>query len=400
MKSRPCMNSRHGAAIAISLVAGLVAGCASTSSGGGGATTAAATSGASGTAKVNIALTSGGCAPSPASITSGPVDFAVRNTGAGAVTEAELRTKDLAHILGEQENLTPGLSGGFSLTLDPGTYVVNCPGAHQAHWSLTVTGRATGTTAASSPALKAAVAGYARYVDSNVAGLVSHTKVFCAAIDAGDLHAAKVSYPKARVYYERIEPVAEIWGGLDTSIDGRWKNPVTVKSQFVGFHRLEQLLWTDSTLGGASSLCAGLVHHEQQLQVLVSKAQYSPLELAAGATDLINEAATAKITGEEERYSNTDFIVFAANVEAAQEVVALLTPYLQSSHAAALSQIAARHQTVMALLATYRRTPGYDETGYVDYRSVHNAARRALSGAVNAYAESLSSLSTAVSAPA
>jgi iron uptake system component EfeO len=48
------------------------------------------------------------------------------------------------------------------------------------------------------------------------------------------MNQAKVLYPRARVYYERIEPVAEVWGSLDTSIDGRWENPVTVKSQFTG----------------------------------------------------------------------------------------------------------------------------------------------------------------------
>jgi iron uptake system component EfeO len=99
------MTSRRSGVGALVLVAGLVAGCSSSQSGGSPA-------GAAGTAKVAIALTSQGCAPSPASIVAGPVDFTVRNSGAGAVTEAELRTNDLAHILGEQENLTPGLSGG------------------------------------------------------------------------------------------------------------------------------------------------------------------------------------------------------------------------------------------------------------------------------------------------
>jgi iron uptake system component EfeO len=388
------MKIPHPSVIALVVAGGVLAGCSSASSDRG------SLPGTGATATVSIALSSQGCAPSPASIAAGPVEVTVHNTGTGSVTEAELRTQDLAHILGEQENLTPGLSGGFSLTLEPGRYIVSCPGANQAHWALTVTGQSTGATVANDPALKAAVAGYAAYIDRNVAGLVSHTKVFCAAIAAGNLDAAKVRYPRARVYYERIEPVAEIWGSLDTSIDGRWKNPVTVKSQFVGFHRLEQLLWTDKTLAGAPSLCAGLVHHEQQLQALVGKAEYTPLELASGATDLINEAATAKITGEEERYSDTDFVVFAANVAAAQEVVALLTPYLKTSHEAVLTQIAARHQAVMRLLATYQRTPGYDDTGYVDYSAVDNASRRTLSGAVNAYAEALSALSAAVSAPA
>jgi hypothetical protein len=49
--------------------------------------------------------------------------------------------------------------------------------------------------------------------------------------------------------------------------------------------------------------------------------------MASGATDLINEAATAKITGEEERYSGTDLPVFQANVQASIEVVTLLQPY-------------------------------------------------------------------------
>ncbi len=59
-----------------------------------------------------------------------------------AVSEAELRTSDLSKILGEQENLTPGLSGGFSLDIQPGSYTINCPGATQQHWTFTVTGSA------------------------------------------------------------------------------------------------------------------------------------------------------------------------------------------------------------------------------------------------------------------
>jgi iron uptake system component EfeO len=68
---------------------------------------------------VKINLTSQGCAPKPASIPAGAVEFDVTNSGVGSVTEAELRTSDKAHIRGEQENLTPGLSGGFSLTVQP-----------------------------------------------------------------------------------------------------------------------------------------------------------------------------------------------------------------------------------------------------------------------------------------
>ena len=91
----------------------------------------------------------------------GAVEFDVTNSGAGSVSEAELRTSDLAHILGEQENLTPGLSGGFSLTIQPGTYKINCPGASKPAWTFTVTGKATGPSWQSNPQLVTAVQGYA-----------------------------------------------------------------------------------------------------------------------------------------------------------------------------------------------------------------------------------------------
>jgi len=377
------------AAAALALAA---SGCASSGSASSG--TAASSDK---TTTVTIDLTPQGCTPKPATVTAGAVQFNVTNKDAGSVSEAELRTGDLAKILGEQENLTPGLSGGFSLQLQPGSYKINCPGATQPHATFTVTGKATGPAWESNSQLAAAVKGYSSYITTNTADLVSHTQTFCKAIDAGNLNQAKVLYPQARVYYERIEPVAEIWGSLDTDIDGRWENPVTVQSQFIGFHRIEQLLWANNTLTGTPALCAGLVKNEQQLLTLVRSAQYNPLEMASGATDLINEAATAKISGEEERYSNTDLPVFQANVDGAMAVVSLLRPYLQGKDPSLLAQINQRNAAVAKQMTQYKASPGYDDTGYVEYSTVLDAQRRQLSAAVNAFAESLSKLSVQVS---
>jgi len=126
-------------------------------------------------------------------------------------------------LLGEEENLTPGLSGGFSLTVQPGKYVINCPGATNQHATLAVTGKSKAASWKTNTAFTAAVSGYADYVNRNVGDLVTSTKAMCTAIDAGDLAQAQLLYPQARIYYERIEPVAEVWGTLDTQIDGRWE---------------------------------------------------------------------------------------------------------------------------------------------------------------------------------
>jgi iron uptake system component EfeO len=370
------------------------AACGSSSGSSGSASPATAADQAS---TVSISLTPQGCAPKPAKVTAGEVQFNVANKDADAVSEAELRTSDLAKILGEQENLTPGLSGGFALTLQPGTYKINCPGASQPHWTLTVGGKASGPAWQSSPQLAAAVSGYSDYISQNTASLVTSTQQMCAAISAKNLSQAKLQYPKARVFYERIEPVAEVWGNLDTDIDGRWENPVTVRSRFTGFHRIEQMMWADGTLAGAPQMCAGLVRSEQQLLTLVRSASYNPLEMASGATDLINEAATAKIDGEEERYSNTDLPVFQANVDGAMEVVTLLQPYLQKKDPSLLTLIKRRDAAITAQMARYQARPGYDGTGYVEYSTVLDPQRRQLSGTVNAFAEALSKVSLQVS---
>jgi iron uptake system component EfeO len=345
---------------------------------------------------VNITITSQGCAPKPTSVTAGQIQFNVKNENASAVSEAELRTSDLSHILGEQENLTPGLSGGFALVVEPGHYVINCPGAVHQHTTFKVTGKRKAASWKSKPTLTAAASAYGTYVEQQVAGLVSSTQAMCAAIDAGNQTEAEQLYPKARVFYERIEPVAEVWGTLDTDIDGRIDNPVSNPADLEGFHKLEMLMWDNDTLTGAAAYCSQLVTNEQQLAQLVSTASYDPVTMASGATDLINEAATAKITGEEERYSNTDIVVFQANVQGAMEVVQLLQPYLKNASPQTRSAIQKQYNKVEAALAPYKATPGYDDTGYVEYSTVLDPQRRQLSTRVQAFAEALSRISGTV----
>ena len=342
---------------------------------------------------VTITLTPQGCAPKPARAPAGQIQFNVKNKNAGAVSEAELRTSNLSHILGEQENLTPGLSGGFALVVQPGSYVVNCPGAAHQHATFTVTGKSKASSWKSKSVLTAAVSHYAAYITQNVASLIASTQTMCAAIAAGNQGQAELDYPQSRIYYERIEPVAEVWGTLDTDIDGRIDNPVTIPADLEGFHKLEMLMWSNDTLAGASAYCSQLVSNEQQLQRLVATASYDPVTMASGATDLINEAAASKITGEEERYSNTDFIVFQANVDAAMEVVDLLEPYLEQASPQTLAKVRHENQAVESAMAKYKASPGYDGTGYVEYSTVLDPQRRQLSAVVQAFAESLSKIS-------
>ncbi|HEY7738152.1 MAG TPA: iron uptake transporter permease EfeU [Candidatus Limnocylindria bacterium] len=76
---------------------------------------------------VSVTLTEAGCAPDPDTVPAGTVEFDVASEGGDGVDEVELMQGET--VLAEAENLAPGLSGGFSLELEPGTYTVFCPGA-------------------------------------------------------------------------------------------------------------------------------------------------------------------------------------------------------------------------------------------------------------------------------
>ena len=58
----------------------------------------------------------------------------------------------------------------------------------------------------------------------------------------------------------------------------------------------------------------------------VKTLQLTPAELANGSVELLNEIASSKITGEEERYSHTDLADFQANLDGGQGGVRAADP--------------------------------------------------------------------------
>lgn len=373
------------AAIAVAAVVPLVAtGCASSSGGGssaGSSSTAATT--------VTINFTDDGCTPSPASIGAGALKFAVANKGANRVTEAEVLQD--GRILGEKENLTPGLSGSFSLRLEAGQYVVYCPNAKTDRATLTVTPVAGATaTATVDPSLTSAVTAYRAFVQNEANALVPATKAFVAAVKAGDIAKAKALYAPARSHYESIEPVAESFGDLDPEIDAR-VNDVASPSQWTGFHRIEKALWQDRNLKGMDTYADLLMADVVKLQKLIPTAKLQPAAIANGAVDLLGEVANSKITGEEDRYSHTDLWDFEANVAGVREALDVLSPALKQRNPTLLATANSQFDAVGHALSTYK-TPD----GYVNYATVGAADRRQLTTLVNTLAETMSKVAPAI----
>jgi iron uptake system component EfeO len=355
------------AALAISLVALLAAGCGSSEDAPPRAK------------KLSFELTDAGCVPNSTSAPAGPIVFEVENAGTTAVTEMEVMEGDT--ILGEKENLSDGLSGSFSLTLDAGDYTIYCPGGTTEKGTLSVTGKSDST--ASVPDEKSAVAQYRGYLEHNADELVEETEPFVAAVVAGNVARAKALYAAARIPYERIEPVAESFGDLDPRIDAR-ENDVPA-GEFGGFHRIEKALWEEGTAEGMAPVAEQLLADVRELKRKIKTVDLEAAQIANGANELLGEVSASKITGEEERYSIVDLVDFEANVEGAEAAFEAVEPLLSKEDPTPAKEIEASFEDVYAALKPYRRGDCF-----VSYTELTKADTRKLAQEIDALAEELS----------
>jgi iron uptake system component EfeO len=98
-----------------------------------------------GAKRMSFELTDAGCVPNTAKAPAGPIVFEVKNAGTTSVAEFEVLEGET--ILGEKEDLSDGLSGSFTLTLEAGEYTLYCPGGSDERGTLTVSGKAKASPA-------------------------------------------------------------------------------------------------------------------------------------------------------------------------------------------------------------------------------------------------------------
>ncbi|WP_110655558.1 iron uptake system protein EfeO [Salinicola halimionae] len=243
-------------------------------------------------------------------------------------------------------------------------------------------------------ALVGPVADYKLYVLDNLEQLVTHTEDFTAAIKTGDVEKAQALYAPTRVYYERIEPIAELFADLDASIDAReddYEKGVE-DPDFTGFHRLEYALFHDNTTDGMETYAQGLMNDVNDLDSRVQGLTFPPETVVGGAAALMEEVAATKVSGEEDRYSRTDLWDFQGNVDGAREIFDLFKPLAAEEDADFVARVQDNFDDVEATLADYRLDTEDPTAGFESYDEVSDADRRALTGPVTVLAEDLSTL--------
>jgi iron uptake system component EfeO len=349
---------------------------------------------------ITVSSTSDACDVSATEAPAGKLSFDITNDGS-QVTEFYLLGEDGQRIVGEVENIGPGLSRQLVVNAPAGTYTTACkPGmkGEGIRAELRVTGSSAQQVSADDQRLvDAAQTNYAAYVRDQSDQLLAKTTQFVAAYRSGDDAKAKALYPVARQHWERIETVAESFGDLDPKMDAR-EADLEPGQKWTGWHRMEKDLWP-ARAGKYAALsprerrtyAQDLLANTRTLDGRLQQMSFTVDQITNGSRGLLEEVAKGKVTGEEEYWSRTDLWDFQANVDGARVGFEGVEPLLQQKDPALARTLEARFTALQDLLDQQRAGDGFRT-----YDQVSPEEIKALADAVNALSEPLSRLTGAV----
>jgi len=344
------------------------------------------------------------CAVSASTATSGTLTFSVTNSG-DQVTEFYLLADDGLRIVGEVENVGPGISRDLVVQAQPGDYFTVCKpgmvGDGIGRAAFTVSGDKVQLAGDVQDQVDQAAVNYVAYVKDQVGQLVTGTQTFLDAYLAGDDDTARGLYATTRANYERIEPVAESFGDLDPKIDFR-EADVAEGDEWTGWHRIEKDLFPPAAADNGGVAYVPLTAAERQdyadkltadtqaLYDAVNAPDYTVTidAISNGAIGLMEEVASGKITGEEEIWSHTDLWDFQANLEGAKVAYEGVRDIVETKDPDLVKNLDEQFASLQTLLAEY----GSLDSGFTYYNDLTPDQVKQLADGVNALGEPLSQL--------
>ena len=340
-----------------------------------------------------------GCSVSASEVTAGTTSFSVTNSG-DQVTEFYLLGDDGLRIVGEAENIGPGLTRDLVVQLAEGSYFTACKpgmigdGIGKAAFTVLPSESGTAANADRDRQVETANTNYSSYVKDQIAQLVTGTNAFTAVYVAGDFKTARTLYAATRMHWERVETVAESFGDLDPKLDLR-EADLEEGQNWTGWHTIEKELWpqdaevgfTAYTAEERSSLADQLVADTATLNGNVHGLSFTLSQQTNGAIGLLGEVASGKVTGEEEFWSHTDLWDFQANIDGAAVLYAGIRGILVAEDADLADSLDSVFASLQQLLDAQRVGDGF-----ALYTDLEPAEIRAFADQVNALAEPLNQL--------
>lgn len=357
----------------------------------------------SGGEAITVTSSASECTLSSVEAPAGTIQFEVLNTG-DETTEFYILANDGMRVVGEVENIGPGLSRNLLIQAPAGTYFTVCKpggtgaGIGNAAFTVTESGAQIALSADTQALVDTAAANYASYVRNEIDQLTMGTQEFAAAYTAGDFDAARALYAPTRMHWERVETVAESFGDLDPKLDLR-EADLEEGQEWTGWHAIEKDLWPQDAEPGfqpygqakRDRLAGLLVTDTLTLQANVQDLSFGLPQLTNGAIGLLDEVATGKVTGEEEIWSHTDLWDFQANVDGAAVLYSGVRDIVVKKNPELATQLDEEFTDLQKLLDEQRVGDGFTY-----YNNLTSTQIKALADQVNALAEPLNKLTAAL----
>ncbi|MGO4690951.1 iron uptake system protein EfeO [Glaciibacter sp. 2TAF33] len=348
---------------------------------------------------LTVESTSSACIVSDSEAPAGSVRFTVTNSG-DQVTEFYLLGDDGLRIVGEVENIGPGLSRDLVVQLAEGSYFTACKpgmtgdGIGKTKFTVTKSDAAGGLNVDLAAQIATANTNYASYVQDQVDQLLAGTRDFAAAYTAADDDDARALYAPTRAHWERVETIAESFGDLDPKLDLR-EADLEEGQEWTGWHAIEKDLWPANAEPGfqpyapeqRKHLADLLVSDTETLDSKVHGLTFTLAQQTNGAIGLLDEVASGKVTGEEEFWSHTDLWDFQANIDGAKVLYAGVRDIVKEKDSTLARTLDREFAALQSLLDAQRVGDGFKL-----YTELSTGEIKGLSDQVNALAEPLNQL--------
>jgi high-affinity iron transporter len=279
-----------------------------------------------------VTVTASACAPDFTALATGNQTFTVANKS-GHSGEVFFVQATGGGVVGELESIGPGTQETMSVTVAAGGYAWRCQmSGIPAQISATV--QTSGGTNTTYPRMFAVpplqpselalpIQQYQTYVAGQLVTLAAEADTLGAAINSGDIAAARTAWLPAQLTWERVGAAYDSFGDAATAIDGDPQGlPLGVDDPgFTGLRRLEYGLWHGQSAATLAPIASQLDQDIATLQQTMPSLTVNPKDMPIRLHEILEDALRDHLSGMSDQGAGSGFAETLADVDGTRVVL-------------------------------------------------------------------------------
>lgn len=232
-----------------------------------------------------------------------------------------------------------------------------------------------------------AIRTYLVFATNELGEMVSQLEILNQSLKKGDLQKAQNAYIAAHQHYEAVRPIIMLFGNTDRTINPRADYFLDKEKdyRFTGFHLVEYRLFEQKDVKTTLPAAEELLLKGRDLYKRMQTETIEIPKLVQASADFVEMILETKLAGKENIYSQSDLADIAANLRGAQEIIEVISPFIQSKER---DQIKENDQHINKIIQSYQLTNG----SYSPYSQLNQKNKMRLYSLLTQQAEALATL--------